>query len=62
MLKPGKADDMISGNQARNPATPSIVVGFEQRRQPEAASHDRALATREAELREALAKVQALRR
>ena len=53
---------MISGNRARNPATPSIVVMFEQRRKPEAASHDRALARREAELREALAKVQALRR
>ena len=53
---------MISGNQARNPATSSNVVRLEQKRKPEAASHDRALATREAELREALAKVQALRR
>ncbi len=53
---------MISGNRARNPATQSNVVRFEQRRKPEAASHDRALARREAELREALAKVQALRR
>ena len=40
----------------------SNVVRFERRRKPEAASHDRALARREAELREALAKVQALRR
>jgi len=53
---------MISGNPARNPATPPNVVRFEQRRKPEAASNDRALATRESELREALAKVQALRR
>ena len=53
---------MISGNPAGNPATPSNVVTFEQRRKPEAASNDRALARRESELREALAKVQALRR
>jgi FixJ family two-component response regulator len=53
---------MITGNQARNPAMPSNVVRLEQNRKLEAASHDHALATREAELREALAKVQALRR
>jgi DNA-binding CsgD family transcriptional regulator len=53
---------MISGNQARNPATPSNVVRIEQWPKPELASHDRALARRETELREELAKVQALRR
>ena len=40
----------------------SNVVRFEKKRKSEAASHDRALARREAELREALADVQALRR
>jgi hypothetical protein len=53
---------MTIGHPARNAATPSNILPFMQPGRLLDASYDRVLTRQEAELREAFAKIQALRR
>jgi DNA-binding CsgD family transcriptional regulator len=61
MLGPGKADDMNIGKSPRDAVLPSDFVTYERATDLGEAADDRALARREIQLREALAKVVALR-
>src|SRR5450755_3158738 len=61
-FRPGRTVVMTICHPAQNVAPPSNILPFAQPGHLLDASYDRALARQETELREALAKIQALRR